>query len=421
MDSDRESADPSTQRCPVLPMFHSSVGKLHQLLGKGEYALLKDVPTFESDFIQVNRRGEVIDVHNTVHMVTVGVAYTGQHLPGPDVMLLAQPATHCVASAGDDSDTQKMDLKAAESLELTRLLPLKFVKLSIYNHDKKQFQLKLATGRSFYLQLCPPSNSKEDVFAFWEDLVGLLRPPMEAYSGTQAQPAGDMVSIPGLEAEDRRSPSAMELHGQGDRDQVNGSSLSVLSDVSLAASLAYTGGEGNRVQASYCLRRNTPSVLSPAPPEMDRGVAPGAAGTLQASMKGAAVEGTDRRPVSNTADGSDSGPSVWADPDEGSTSKPDGHQRLSPVQAKAPRTSKDKERMPTERLYLLSRIWENTSFLKSQGTPWGDKRENQGSLKERGCGSLLQEYISLSLTQKGSRLSQKLRRSLSRTRSGRVP
>lgn len=37
--------------------------------------------------------------------------------------------------------------------------------------------------------------------------MGLLRPPMEAYSGTQAQPAGDMVSIPGLEAEDRRSPS----------------------------------------------------------------------------------------------------------------------------------------------------------------------------------------------------------------------
>lgn len=69
---------------------------------------------------QVNRRGEVIDVHNTVHTVTVGVAYTGQHLPAPDVMLLAQPATHCVANASDDSDTQRTDLKAAESLELTR-------------------------------------------------------------------------------------------------------------------------------------------------------------------------------------------------------------------------------------------------------------------------------------------------------------
>lgn len=59
-------------------------------------------------------------MHNTVNMVTIGVAYTGQHLPGPDVMLLAQPATHCVASASDDSDTQRTDFKASESLELTR-------------------------------------------------------------------------------------------------------------------------------------------------------------------------------------------------------------------------------------------------------------------------------------------------------------
>lgn len=80
---------------------------------------------------------------------------------------------------------------------------MKFVKISIYNHEKKQFHLKFVTGRSFYLQLSIPPDAKEDLFACWEDLVSLLRPPVEAYSGTLAQLAGDILSIPMLEEEDR--------------------------------------------------------------------------------------------------------------------------------------------------------------------------------------------------------------------------
>ncbi|XP_077923825.1 Golgi-associated RAB2 interactor protein 6-like isoform X4 [Halichoerus grypus] len=416
-ESGMESPDDSAQSCRILPMFCSSVGKLQQLLGKGEYLLLKDVPVFESDFIQINRRGEVIDVHNAVQMVTVGVAYTSRHLTMPDAMLLAQPAVSCAVRARNDQDAQRKDLRSTERLELTRLLPLKFVKLSIYNHEKKQFHLKLATGRSFYLQLCLPSDVRQDLFACWEDLVYLLRPPVEAYSGTQAQPAGDMVSIPGLEAEDRKSPAAMELHGEGDQDQVNIRSLFMVADVSGATSLAYTGVERNRQYASYCMRRNTPSVPVQAPAGPVQRAEPGATVTLQGSMS--VVEGGEAisRPVTDSTESPEMGPSVSAFQSEGNMSKQDGGQRVSPVQAEAPRKSKEKERTPTERLYHLNRMWENKSFLKSHGTPRGDKRENQSSLKERGYGSLLQEHINLSLTQKGSRLSQKLRRSLSRTRS----
>ncbi|KAF3815898.1 hypothetical protein GH733_016018 [Mirounga leonina] len=208
-----ESPEDSTQSCRILPMFGSSVGKLQQLLGKGEYLLLKDVPVFESDFIQINRRGEVIDVHSAVQMMTVGIAYTSRHLTMPDAMLLAQPAVSCAARARNDQDTQRKDLRSTERLELTR----RFVKLSIYNHEKKQFHLKLATGRSF-------NYARQDLFACWEDLVYLLRPPVEAYSGTQAQPAGDMVSIPGLEAEHRKSPAVSLCidswrWGQGDLEE----------------------------------------------------------------------------------------------------------------------------------------------------------------------------------------------------------
>uniref|UniRef100_A0A8D1NPL3 Golgi associated RAB2 interactor protein-like Rab2B-binding domain-containing protein n=2 Tax=Sus scrofa TaxID=9823 RepID=A0A8D1NPL3_PIG len=196
----------STQSRHMLHMFNNSLGKLQRQLDKGEYDIFKHIPMFESDFIQISKRGEVLDVHNSVQMVTVGIAYTDPNLAIPDIMLLARPALSCAANARHDKDTQGRGLKSIKSLELTRLLPLKFVKLSIYNHEKKQLHLKLTTGRSFYLQLCTLSDSKEDLFSYWEDLVYLLRPPVEAYSGTQAEPVGDMMDIPVLE---RRGQSAL--------------------------------------------------------------------------------------------------------------------------------------------------------------------------------------------------------------------
>lgn len=91
--------------------------------------------------------------------------------------------------------------------------------LSIFSYEKRQLQLKLATGRSFYLQLCPPADAREDVFAQWEDLVFLLRPPVEAYSGMQAEPAWDMMDLPVLEGQDKSSPEVSLCRGSQSRDQ----------------------------------------------------------------------------------------------------------------------------------------------------------------------------------------------------------
>ncbi|XP_036910974.1 protein FAM71C-like [Sturnira hondurensis] len=209
-DDDQSNTAPwlgSAQSSHMLPMFHGSMGKLQRQLRKGEFAMFRHSPMFESDFIQISKRGEVIDVHNSVQMVTLGIAYTSPNLVIPDVMLLARPAVSCAVGAKHDQHTQGRGLKSAKSLELTRLLPLKFVKLSVYSHENKQLHLKLATGISFYLQLCPPSDAKGDLFAHWEDLVSSLRPPVEAYSSTHAVPACGMMDLPGLEAEDRRSPA----------------------------------------------------------------------------------------------------------------------------------------------------------------------------------------------------------------------
>lgn len=57
------------------------------------------------------------------------------------------------------------------------------------------------------------------MFAQWEDLVFLLRPPVEAYSGMQAEPAWDMMDLPVLEAQDKSSPEVSLCRGSLSRDQ----------------------------------------------------------------------------------------------------------------------------------------------------------------------------------------------------------
>lgn len=114
---------------------------------------------FDSDFIQISKR-EVIDVHNSMQVVTVGIAYTSPNLTIPD-MLLARPALSCAVHAKNDQHTRGRVLKSSKTLHLTRLLPLKFVKLSVYSHEKKQLHLKLATGRSFTYNYAPLRMQKK--------------------------------------------------------------------------------------------------------------------------------------------------------------------------------------------------------------------------------------------------------------------
>uniref|UniRef100_A0A8C5VHK1 Golgi associated RAB2 interactor family member 4 n=1 Tax=Microcebus murinus TaxID=30608 RepID=A0A8C5VHK1_MICMU len=223
-------------------MFNTTMGKLQRQLYKGEYDIFKYAPIFESDFIQITKRGEVIDVHNRVRMVTVGIACTSPSLPLPDVMLLARPATSCEEYGGHSQPAKGRNRKAAKALELTRLLPLKFVRITVHDREKQQLRLKFATGRSCYLQLCPPLDARKDLFAYWEKLIYLLRPPVDSNSSTYAVPAEDMC-MPVLE-EDRMSLGASDLQGKGDQDQVSIRSLHMASEVCGATSAAYAGGEG---------------------------------------------------------------------------------------------------------------------------------------------------------------------------------
>nr|XP_034991054.1 protein FAM71B-like [Zootoca vivipara] len=159
-------------------LFNREMGPLQSQLSQGEYALLKLAPMLESDFVQINKRGEVIDVHNQVQTVTVGVACTSSSMTVPNVLLLARP------TCPPEEKPQKFKKLLRQSssslgLELTRLIPLHFVKISLHNAEKKQLRFKLASGRTFYLQLCPQPGMKEDVFKLWVKVVNMLRPPSD--------------------------------------------------------------------------------------------------------------------------------------------------------------------------------------------------------------------------------------------------
>ncbi|XP_012886329.1 PREDICTED: protein FAM71B [Dipodomys ordii] len=216
-----------------MGVLNTSMGELQRQLYKGgEYDIFKYAPMFESDFIQISKKGEVIDVHNRVRMVTVCIASTSPILPLPDVMLLARPAKVCEEHVRRNRITGRR--KPSKTLELTRLLPLKFVKISIHDRDKQQLRLKLATGRTFYLQLCPSSDAREDLFSYWEKLVYLLRPPVESCSSAPTLQTGDIPIV-----DDIKSQTSSELHGEGDQD----SGPRKCGELSGASSSAYAGGE----------------------------------------------------------------------------------------------------------------------------------------------------------------------------------
>ncbi|XP_024613760.1 protein FAM71A-like [Neophocaena asiaeorientalis asiaeorientalis] len=235
----------TAQSSTGVGLFNTTTGKLQQQLHKGEYHIFKDASVFESDFIQITKRGDLLDVHNCVCMVTVGIASSSPVLPLPDTMLLAQWATGCEEHTEHSQAAKGKSHEAAKTLELTRFLPLTLMRISTHNREKQQLRVKFATGRSWYLQLCAPLDAQEDLFTSWEELIYLLRPPVESHSRTYAVPAWDMICLPVFEEEeDGRSPAVEDFQVMWDQDQVSICSLHTCSELAGATSAAFAGGEG---------------------------------------------------------------------------------------------------------------------------------------------------------------------------------
>ncbi|XP_059002891.1 uncharacterized protein LOC131815217 [Mustela lutreola] len=264
-------------------MFNTAMGKLQRQLRKGEYDLFKYAPMLESDFVQVTKRGEVVDVHNRIRMMTVGIASTSPSLPLPDVLLLARPATGCEQYSDQGHATKGKGRKASTTLELTRLLPLKFVRLSVHDREKQMLRLKFATGRSCYLRLSPPLDAQEDLFPYWESIIQVLRPPpVPTHSRTDAARAEDMLDMPLLEDDDGRNAAGADVQII-DQDQVSVRSLPEGSEVAGATSAAFAGGQETFQDPPK--RNSVPTVAAHNCPGLYRESAAGAMSEDQVSVR----------------------------------------------------------------------------------------------------------------------------------------
>ncbi|XP_006158853.1 protein FAM71D isoform X1 [Tupaia chinensis] len=154
-----------------IPYSHNP-GELQNMLDGGEYAPFVSPPVLESNFIQVNRRGESIYLHNRANWVTVGICSSSSAHKTPNVMLLA----HLTPTTPKDTELLFTSLltSSTEKLVLTRFLPLQFVTLSVHDAQNMRLKLKLVSGRAYYLQLCAPAYKQDNLFSQWMDLISLL-------------------------------------------------------------------------------------------------------------------------------------------------------------------------------------------------------------------------------------------------------
>uniref|UniRef100_A0A4W3H1T7 Golgi associated RAB2 interactor protein-like Rab2B-binding domain-containing protein n=1 Tax=Callorhinchus milii TaxID=7868 RepID=A0A4W3H1T7_CALMI len=138
-------------------LANAYVGELQHRLFSGDYQLFKHAPVFESNFIQITKKGHVSNIHHRVTMVTIGITSTDPTLYLPDVLLIAKP-----------SELQMQLQLQMFKRKMMELFPLKLTKISIYDEKKHRLRLKLATHQSFYLQLidaCP--KFEERMFQQW--------------------------------------------------------------------------------------------------------------------------------------------------------------------------------------------------------------------------------------------------------------
>ncbi|XP_029425214.1 protein FAM71E1 isoform X2 [Nannospalax galili] len=137
---------------PLVPAYAPCrPGRLQRHLLSGEFDQLRDLPIFESNFVQVTRFGEV------ANKVTMGVAASSPALELPDLLLLAGPD------------------KENGHLQLLGLFPLQFVQLFVRDVSRQQLKVKFHTGRAFYLQLRAPADTRDREFGRWVRLLYRLR------------------------------------------------------------------------------------------------------------------------------------------------------------------------------------------------------------------------------------------------------
>ncbi|XP_048193876.1 protein FAM71F2 [Perognathus longimembris pacificus] len=142
-------------------------GLLCQLIHSPEFNLFPDSVVFESNFIQVTKDGNWMDVYEGSTIVILGVTSSVPSLPLPNILLMAnitwpqRPFSNWTTPC------------SAPVITLSRILPLKYVELRIYDRIQRILRVRTVTEKIYYMRL--HKNHPEAVFQFWIRLVRILR------------------------------------------------------------------------------------------------------------------------------------------------------------------------------------------------------------------------------------------------------
>ncbi|KAK7813852.1 hypothetical protein U0070_002502 [Myodes glareolus] len=141
-------------------------GLLCQLIHSPEFNLFSDSVVFESTFIQVTKQGNWMDAYEKSATMIIGVTSSVPSLPLPNVLLMANvtwphgPFSTC-------------STPGAPVITLSRILPLKYVELQIYDYTQRILRVRTVTEKIYYLRL--HEKHPQAVFQFWIRLVKILQ------------------------------------------------------------------------------------------------------------------------------------------------------------------------------------------------------------------------------------------------------
>ncbi|XP_076422711.1 Golgi-associated RAB2 interactor protein 1A [Peromyscus maniculatus bairdii] len=141
-------------------------GLLCQLIHSPEFNLFSDSVVFESTFIQVTKQGHWMDAYERSATVILGVTSSVPSLPLPNVLLMANLTwPHGPLSTSSNP--------GAPVITLSRILPLKYVELQIYDRTQRILRVRTVTEKIYYLRL--HEKHPQAVFQFWIRLVKILQ------------------------------------------------------------------------------------------------------------------------------------------------------------------------------------------------------------------------------------------------------
>ncbi|XP_070225370.1 Golgi-associated RAB2 interactor protein 1B isoform X1 [Bos mutus] len=198
-------------------------GLLGQMVHSPEFNLFPESVVFESNFVQVRKGRDWIDIYKTYNTMALGVTSSVPCLPLPNILLMASVKWHHGQNQtwNKPSTTPKIILK--------RILPLKFVELQVSDHLQRVLRLRTVTEKIYYLKLHP--DHPKTVFHFWIRLIQILQKGLSITTKdprilvthclvpkNSCSPSGDSQLVQKKPQASQPSESLMQLMAKGESE-----------------------------------------------------------------------------------------------------------------------------------------------------------------------------------------------------------